>query len=809
MRRTITLLIILLAAAASTASAGTIKTKLPKKCEVSLPSVLSTGIIMRDNIDKLLASGNYAQGTSTNQHWVVVSDRSDNPVYASPSIGDDKIDVLQLGDEVRIAQIKDDFALVYTEPASGEVYPKISASATFRGWVPMKNLLLWRSCPTDSHGIYYKAMICANIDKDIDNPRFGYRFTSPSSNRPAGSLTMDFTFYFVMKKEGTMSLLAYQNNMGGPANKVFYGWVDENSFVTWDQRSCLEPSWEPEDFEYFSSRGVVAKIYEDKKMKTKAAEIVYRADKSKDTYDEHRYRMPGDKLRFPILEDNSDAVWNLSTFSNSTAPGGAINGETSDVHPYLDGELRSLSRVNIAIVMDGTKSMGPYYPAVRDAIREFGSYFTDGKTIRVGVLIYRDKADGMYVTEMVPMTDPNNTKLASFLQTGGEYGIKSSPADRTKREALYYGIDQALDSFGFNSKESNIMMVIGDCGDAGDYPDITPDSIIEKLVRKNVSLLAFQVRNNPSDPDFTIFNNNVSELIRPSMQIKFRSLLDNGASAKKINVRAYERGNMIEFKSNITSRDGDLYVGTYNFVSSGDMRADELITQLRSAVVQVQSTVQMQVNLVYNADKPVESTINEPTYRDGFQASDMEIDGPRLEQLWLRKRLGSRYDDLQKKNTTVAFKGYTPKKDSRTGRDFYRTVIYISQQELDHMLKRLAPLYEVANRKGNDREPYVKAMKGIIQGMIPNITDAEINKMGYTQVMNIVAGLNESTRSMKGRTVAEVANTQTVNAKEYQDIIQTFRRQYRKLETIKNSPYEYVRSFNNAKYYWIPVEDIP
>ncbi len=805
MRRILTFIILSIALVAP-AMGGNIKTKLPKKAEVFLPGALNTDLLTMDTAQKLLDSGNYGQGgASTNRFWVAYSDRSDNALYASPDRGAEKIDALGLGDEVRIAQISGDYALVYDEPSTGELYPKISSTATFKGWIPMSKLLLWSSCPTDNHGIYYKAMICANIDKDLDNPRFGYLFTNPTSNRNAGSLSMDFTFYFVIKREGTMSLLCKQNKLGGPSNRVFYGWVDENSYVAWDQRSCLEPNWEEADFDYFASRGIKTKIYEDRKMTSQAAEIVYRADKTKDSYDPYRYRMPGSKLRFPILSDNTEKAWNISTFSN--ASNAAINGDDSDINPLLDSELRSLSKINIAIVIDGTKSMGPYYPALKDAIHEFTSYLQD-KTLRVGVLIYRDIADGKYVTEMIPMTNPENPKLMSFLQTGGEYGIKSSPSDRTKREALYYGIDQALDSFGFNSKESNIMMVIGDCGDAGDYPEVTQDVIIDKLVEKNVSLLAFQVRNNPSDPDFTIFNNNVSELIRPSMQIKFRSLLDNGASSQKIRVRAQERGNMIEFRSNVNNQDGDLYVGTYNFVSSGEMDADELVTQLRAAVMQIKSTVQMQINLVYNAEKPVDSTLDEPAYKNGFEVNEQDIDGPRLEQLWLRKRLGSRYDDLQKKNATVSFKGYTPRKD-KTGREYYKTVIYISQEELAHMLKRLAPLYEVANRKGNDREPYVRAMKGIIQGMIPNITDAEINKMGYTQVMNLVAGLNDMTRSMKGRTVAEVANTQTVNAKEYQDLIQNFRRQYRKLLTIQNSPYDYVRSFNDSKYYWIPLEDIP
>ena len=166
-------------------------------------------------------------------------------------------------------------------------------------------------------------------------------------------------------------------------------------------------------------------------------------------------------------------------------------------------------------------------------------------------------------------------------------------------------------------------------------------------------------------------------------------------------------------------------------------------------------------------------------------------------------------DILQRNNTTVSFKGYTLKTDKASGRDYYKTVIFISQQELDALMIRLGDLYEVAQRKGNDREPYVKAMKALVRSMLPGLSDAEINEKGYDEVMGLVAGLNVKTMSMKGRTIAEVASTQAVNASEYQTIIAKFKRQYQKLQAIKRSHYAFSQEFNGAKYYWIPTEDLP
>jgi hypothetical protein len=100
-------------------------------------------------------------------------------------------------------------------------------------------------------------------------------------------------------------------------------------------------------------------------------------------------------------------------------------------------------------------------------------------------------------------------------------------------------------------------------------------------------------------------------------------------------------------------------------------------------------------------------------------------------------------------------------------------------------------------------------MKALVQSLIPGITDDKMNAMGYDEVMGLVAGLNASTITLKGRSIAEVASTQAVNAAEYQAIIAKFKRQYMKLQAIQKRPYKFVREFNGAKYYWIPTEDLP
>ena len=784
------------------ASASEISTPLPGKCTAFRPEALYSSILYSDVANKLASSKDFGQ-TSTGkskEYWIVYSDRADNPTYIAPG-SKTVYKTLAFNEKVRIAKIENGYALVYREPKEQAIYPAISSQIEWKGWIPMNKLLLWNTCLANRRGIYEKAMLCANIDESLNNGNLGKLFKDPKNTSKYDKLSINFNYYFVMKREGKMTLLATQNTMNGDSYQVLYGWVDENSYVAWNQRSCLEPTWEVEDVEFFAKNGTKVNIYEDAAMKKKASHIIFTKKNTKD-YDPYMYRMNGSSLRYPILDNGTSTLWNCSTFS-STGGNGAINAGTTEKkaeNTILKRNLDELSNIKIAVVIDGTKSMERYFPAVRDAIKEFNSYFQKTDKVQVGVLIYRDKQDGEYVTESFPMTNPNNPALAEFLNSGGKYGIKSSPKDKSLEEALYYGINKALDTFGFKPEHSNMMFVVGDCGNSSDYPEITQEVLLNKLIKKNVTLMGFQVRNDSGSPAYTVFNNNLCDLILESLQGKFDSF------SKGVVVKANLKKNAYEFTNNAASIENSLYVGSHKYVQSGLMDINELKNQLENAVATVNRTIENQKSVIVDAA----NGIMDGTAPENQFSNNSEMSGPVLEQLWLRNRVGKEMaESLKKSNTTVSFRGFTLKKDKASDRDYYKTVIFVSQQELNTLMIRLGPLYEVSQRKGNDREPYVKAMKALLQSMLPGISDAEMNAKGYDEVMGLVAGLNASTMTLKGRTIAEVASTQAVNAAEYQTIIAKFKRQYLKLQAIQKRPYQFVREFNGAKYYWIPTEDLP
>lgn len=786
--------------------------ELPKKVEAWMPqSLLSSKVVYESTANALISSGNYGQDKNLKpkdkegKYWVVFSDRSNNITYTTPG-GSTQFATLDFNEELRIAKIQGEYALVYDEPVPNVIYPQVSASAKVRGWVKMANLLLWDSCLTDERGIYYKSLLCINADESTAK-NYGIGYTNPDDQSSQMYLTTDMKFYFIMKrtKDGKV-LLATQHNMNdGLSSKVLYSWVPSESFVPWNQRSCIEPTWEHEDVEYFADKGIIAKIYDSKSLSgSEASRVPY--TRSNAGYSQYQYRMRPEALRFPILDGTDDTKWECSSFTSSK---GSINvrQEENPLVVKQKAELNKLKQFNLAIVIDGTKSMDPYFPAVARAIQEGCAFFDKEKyDIKVGVLIYRDYLDGdggLY--EMIPFTKPTDPNLFSFLQTGGKYGIRSSDKDRSYVEALFTGLDTALEKFNFNNSQSNLMLVIGDCGNAENDPQApTEEQIVKKIVDKNVNLVGFQVRNFDSEA-WNLFNRQLLSIMKTSLQQKYDAL----ALGTKVKSKVASDGQVF---ANDKVSDA-LYLGAHKYAAQGDEISPAILVDLmKNTMLDYSSLVQHQIDLVATADINTLKKTNDGK-KTNFSGSSATLAATTVEinTDWLRKRLGDAFDSST--NQLVGFRGYTSKVDG-SGRDFFKTVLFISSEEFDELMTRLKPVDDVAKVTTSDnRKPYIDAVKALLKSMAPGITNAEMDSKGLDEVMNMIEGLNATSSSLENSTsrvtLLQIGDEQAVKPAEYRRIVNEFSRKYQNLSRIKDSRYEFIRDFNGAKYYWIPIEDLP
>lgn len=779
------------------------QTKLPVRCIAFRPRALQARVLKDSDVQKFMNSGTYGQReSSTNQYWNVYSDRDNNTTFVAPG-SSVRYATLAFNEKLRIAEVRNGWALVYREPKYGEVYPAISKDAECRGWIHMSKLLLWGSCLSDNHGIHYKALFCTNLSSlDEKSKSVGIGYLNPVDKKTQKALTQRMDFFYVMKRENDLTLLASQNTLENAtfSSNVLYCWVPAESFVPWNQRSCAEPTWVPDDVEYFAEKKISIQIHPDKAMQKRAAPIVYVAKNQRDTRDINIYRIPQDQLRYPILDGTTNDVYNLSTFCNT---GGNTMKQNDPVQDKKREQMEKKFMINIGIVIDGTSSMEPYYPAVKEAIKESVSYFPQKATVKVGVVIYRDYADGEYVTEHVPLMNPkNNSMLTDFLDTGGKYGIKSSYADKTHTEALYKGIETAVDNFKFVDGESNILLVIGDCGNAAsDTRCATKEMLAQKLVEKDIVVMGFQVQNRP-DINWSSFNDQILGLMRESLQGNY-DRLQKGANIRimpSLDENRIQNGYTVK----ATNVDMELFVSGHRYanpnINGGKMSADVLKSHLTKSISEYALRVQERLNFIVNIGH--EDLINVFETAEGATSGTLLLSSALIKEMFegvITK------DDI---NGLLNFRGYAKKRDV-SGREYFKPVLFISNEELLELVKRLEPVNEAARTYSTNREPYINAMKALVRSFAPDKSDAEMSKMGNGEIMNMIAGLNESARSLKSYSLNEIANAHVVSDQAYQAIIRDFSTKFRKLQFLPRNPRAFVKDFNGAKYYWIPISDLP
>lgn len=770
--------------------------QLPSKVEAFQPSVLNKNIIYEEkDLKPFLRSGNWGQDKPTTKYWTVYSDRSSNTTYNGPSTSSGKCDELEFNERVRIAKIEKDFALVYTEKLEGTLSPAISSKATSRGWVPMKNLLLWESCPVDNYGVYNKALIVINIEHMKGNASdLGRRYDNPDIKTKYRPLQADANFYFVMKSDDNgMVLLARECKMQGYSYQVLFGWVNKYSFAPWSQRTCLEPNWAPDVVKDLGGQKI------DVRREGKKVTDILIGRENKITQNEAtKHRLEPQLLRYPLLK--TDREYLVTAFSRPDGTGHVPTVPIASGDEEIDikeGLLKNASIINLIVVIDGTRSMENYYKPIQEAVKSaYQTFGTDNKTVRVGIVIYRDYADGEYLTERLSMRKPTDPSVAQFLETGGKYGIKSSVKDHTNAEALYKGLEVALDAqgMGYDKANCNLMFVVGDCGnDENDRRCLSQEAIIEKCVANHVQLMAFQVRNE-NDPAYLNFRKQMNQIVKGTLTGQQAFNVDKKQHPKG-SARMVELADGYEYRTFNLPNSGNLFIGGIRNADLGkEMEIQKLNALIKDSYSKFAVAIDARSGLISNIDDIIADIDDtQITVNSTMELGALGINARQIEA-------------LKKNNSLMAFNGEVSIK-SPNGQDYWQPIIYISSDEFHQLIERLRPV-RVAAADGN-RKPYVEALKALIRSMVPEITEEDMNAKDVKEIMALVAGLNVKTGSLGGRTLIQIQDENIVDNVEFQGMIAQFNNKFDKLAKINENKYPFSVERNKTWWYWIPVSDLP
>ena len=774
---------------------------------VSKPVVLDRDILKESEsatvLQKPYGQDNRKTGLT---YWTVFSDRADNPVYMAP---DGKVECgkLAYGEKVRIAEIKDGYALVFYDAKND--FPKISANAVSKGWIPMTRLLLWDKVLSDNIGISQKAVICADLDQkgNLKENKGHVRYNSPTSSAKGAAFQADMHFYYVLKREGSRVLLGHNAIVHSVAD--LFGWVEKSSYVPWNYRTCLEPTWDIDDVEYFTKNKTIWKVFPDRNnMKgTAPAQEVFKTVHRKKIEntpiytEEYKYRtMPIAYLRYPILDGGDKETYFCTTFGvldeNRRKQEEAKSTIDEDRQTAMN-RLAERKTVNIAIVIDGTSSMQPYFNSVKKALNEVDKYFEDQK-VNVGVMIYRDKEDKAFVTECFPatggFTEPKNQNLRKWLDSGGKYGVRSVAPGNT--ESVFYGMEQAIDQFFPAAKDmslqSNIMIVIGDCGDNGKF-GIARETIIDKLAAQNISLMGFQVTNKDLE-DYTSFNEQLTYIMRSSVQKRYDKM---STKPQKIRPKRLENGRGYDMNN---TEGLNLFLGMhrYNPVKNIPMPTDDLTAGIEEILsIWNRSVEYMTTWALTIVDQGEQETLAE----DDAVGNQLTMDAI-VQMLGGDKALVER---LKKQNSLISFRGYALKQQDM--RDIFKIVVFFPAGELKNLVRDLEKVYQASKNETADRRPYYDAMMNLAKTAV---AQNQISSTSYYAILAKVFGL-ASYEPKHGYTLDDIVDPNVVPYKEYRKIVKDMQRSIETLKNVTATDYPFLLTYsgNNDKYYWLPSEYLP
>ena len=270
------------------------------------------------------------------------------------------------------------------------------------------------------------------------------------------------------------------------AHNVIQGWVREDRVLEWNNRIGVE--FNPNDT-------IASPIYND----WKGSEVKYKESKK----DHMKYYEP----RFPLIKKVNKEVFKIG-FIGGSDDGRISRGNIAKAQQIVNENIQN-NYLQIALVIDATQGMKPYFKDVTKATNAFLEMTKNRANVDIAMVVYRDYADGEIakgqkdkkggIFEIIKdfKSDPTTTLE--------KISVKSNSNDRGRGaypEALFYGIDKSIKTLQWSDKRiEKYLIVIGDHGnhtDAKQYPQEKAFSTLSlgQTMQKNlITLFGIQVAN--------------------------------------------------------------------------------------------------------------------------------------------------------------------------------------------------------------------------------------------------------------------------------------------------------------------------
>ena len=791
---------------------------------------------------------------TTGEYWDVIVKKDDVPCYAL-STGTTKIHTLPFLERLFVNGVEGEMLHVY-KPLKEFVLSNNDVEDY--GWVKKDDLLLWRhSIVTDiRRKIAIKGMVLNKIDfiakkgkvkikGDVENDLVPY-YSDPALHNKTGDYSQLFNILYIYDtyppgstlEESTSVLLGQSDaivDISSLKNNI-KGWVPSNRVTFWENRLAVEPNADGDAVDERKNNKTPVLIFQKEEGEKEAAEYANMKLKEKNAKHvvykgrfENRRKI-GTWMRFPIINDNiQNRMYELGVMGALTTRTGSVlfassGTDVTETHGpsweiikrKLDSLMVLARNVNIVFVIDGTRSMGPYFSSLAKtlsgSIREIEAN-NPKNHIKYGATVYRDAVEGNRLIENSPL-NASKEKLVNFLSSVEAKDIK----DNDKPEAVFYGLKNALMSQFTSNDETNIIILIGDAGDHAQTPKtkVNPDFLASIISNRKCSMLVYQVHNE-GDQTYIDFQNQIKGVLQKAA--------DNMYNLDK---KVFEAVGMSYAKPQFINKGKNTFV-LKNYpplarvvVSplGGKIEPSVLSNNIKEIIAYSQGYLEKVIEgykkIIREGQPKSKENISKTmivnnTMSDTSTSRYTDSYDPGIIQML--RSTGLSDDDLRKLCTEkfqLYTKGLAPKQILGQTYPLFKRNLLLSNTELIQIVN---DIHRISEARSNDerRNAVVDAWIGLLNKYYGNENEADLKKMKIEEIQAKVFGLSSSSENVINKyTLQDLMDPAKVSNAELLQYLARMEKKYSRLKKIvdnKNDPNQFY--IDEKTFYWISEDYLP
>ena len=824
-----------------------------------------------DYFDNSSAYQKFLESTSPKSKdngWLVFSDRNNNDVYDKPN-----------GSVTRQINFRDNFFVVDEKggwikiaTARVDALKIVKGSKEIIGWVPKHKMLLWNSGVIGQVTRIHKKILLLNRADQIDeillkkDKELVKIYADPEKKVEEKNRKI-FEYFFMLKKENDMYLIAEDVIISPYAPEKIIGWVSARDCDVWDTRICLEPNFKQEAY---SERHVNKELricaYESQigaengiKGIGKESQIFWKNDpvnlKDSEKAKSNSRRFLGSVIRFPMVNVSGGPGSEIyksgivGTIKLKARDGKLIRDIEENKMAQLEKQLNKLesksTKVNIYYVIEGTDYSFPYKQAIIQSMKGVHKDLAKRNLVQVkyGAMIYRDlpEESDNRLTEHSPLSSDID-KLTNFVQ---QSDFKNK-VDRDEYTAMYYGLNQALQKGGFKSdkKESelNIIILLGCFGDfrsdrdrrtaAKDHPAFFDSDKIDRLIANlngiDAHLYAIQLANDGYRPALS-YSKAGQYLILENAKIAYNKQqrrIDAKLSSqlKEYGYVNYKEGPSLELDNaqQVSSMQKGVVPGSVVRPVSNDELSTEVLSN------QIRKNVSTSIEHVTKLKKAVSKIITEgdigklqdlasdvevnPEHAGEFEASVLDVlieileDNPSV-------ALPDVLDEKYKLFTEV----YIPYKYPNAIHPLVSYVLFMPESDLIDYTRNIERCQALLSETSYDKKR--EGLFDVYKALLDQFTGSgasfkkRVDDVTIADVQRLMNGVYTSGLRLdpdKELKIVEIQDERKVPNERVDELIKNFTEVEKKLSGILRDADTYdfcYKTDDFNRYYWIPIED--